>query len=164
MFAAPSPAHRAFSFVHASDLHLETPPYGLAEIPEHLRDNLLEAPYRAAERVFDLALSEKADFLVLSGDVLAASRTGPRGPSFLVKQFQRLRDRDIAVYWAAGQAEADGWPTHIDLPDNVHRFSASVREFTHRRGGLAVAHLVSVAAPASSSWDSSMLRSLVVSS
>src|SRR5437773_10297684 len=102
MSAAPMSARRAFSFVHASDLHLELPPHGLSEIPEHLRDSLLEAPYRAAERVFDLALSEKADFVVLSGEVLDASQTGPRGPCFLAKQFQRLRDREIAVYWVSG--------------------------------------------------------------
>src|SRR5262249_11384652 len=91
------------------------------------------------------ALSEKTDFLVLAGDVLAASLTGPRGPCFLVKQFQRLRERNIAVYWAPGQAEADAWPTHIELPDNVYHFSAGVREFTHRRGGMAVPQIVHVA-------------------
>src|SRR5207247_5013643 len=74
--SATSP-RRAFSFVHASDLHLELPPHGLSEIPEHLRDSLLEAPYRAADRVFALALSEKADFVVLAGEVLNASQTGP---------------------------------------------------------------------------------------
>src|SRR5437879_2179623 len=165
MSAAPSSARRAFSFVHASDLHLETPPHGLAEIPEHLRDNLLEAPYRAAERVFDLALSEKADFLLLSGDVLAARLTGPRGPCFLVKQFQRLQDRDISIYWAPGQSEAcDEWPTHVELPANVHRFSANVREFTHRRGDLAVARLLSCGSPGSSGIEGVMPRSVLGSS
>src|SRR5262245_1257885 len=164
MSATSLPARSAFSFVHASDLHLELPPHGLSEIPEHLRDSLLESPYRAAERVFDLALSQQADFLVLSGDVLAAdpgSRhapcavsgegagsgpaafTCPRGPCFLLKQFQRLRDRDITVYWLTGQADThDAWPAHLELPENVHRFTADVCEFTHRRGGLAVARLI----------------------
>jgi hypothetical protein len=143
MSLAPLSARTAFCFVHASDLHLELPPHGLAEIPEHLRDGLLEAPYRAAERVFDLALSEKAAFLVLSGDVLAAESTGPRGPSFLVKQFQRLRERDIAVYWAAGQIDAQhAWPADIELPENVRRFGPTGAEIVHRRGGLAIAQLV----------------------
>src|SRR2546423_13719231 len=104
MFAAPSSARRAFSFVHASDLHLEMPPHGLAEIPEHLRDNLLEAPYRAAERVFDLALSERADFLVLAGDALGGAFTRAPGAGVFTKAFQRRRARAGDVYWVAGPA------------------------------------------------------------
>ena len=67
----------AFRFLHASDLHLDRPPRGLAEVPDHLRSVLAEAPYRAAERVFDAAVKERVDFVVLSGDVidpLAAAR------------------------------------------------------------------------------------------
>ena len=39
--------------VHASDFHLELPLHGLAEIPDHLRELLIEAPYHAAEQVFE---------------------------------------------------------------------------------------------------------------
>ncbi len=183
MSAIPPAARNAFSFVHASDLHLELPPHGLSEIPEHLRDSLLECPYRAAERVFDLALSERADFLVLSGDVLAASSrhtpcavladgarsvpafTGPRGPCFLLKQFQRLRERDIAVYWLAGEADAaDIWPAHVELPDNVHRFTPETGAFTHRRGGLAIARLVGVARPDSPQSNNALPKALAATS
>jgi len=125
---------------------------------------------------------------VLSGDVLAADLTGPRGPCFLVKQFQRLRDRDIAVYWAAGQVAhaarvpanghasrvshdptgqvetPDAWPVHVELPDNVHRFTPDACEFTHRRGGMAVARLIGVAPPGSPQSNGSMSRSLAIAS
>jgi len=35
-------------FVHASDLHLERPPTGIAQVPEHLRELFIECAYWAA--------------------------------------------------------------------------------------------------------------------
>ncbi len=49
-----------FRFIHSSDFHLERPPRGLTEVPEHLRGAFVDAPYRAAERVFDAAIKERA--------------------------------------------------------------------------------------------------------
>ena len=44
--------------------------------------------------------------------------------TLLVKQFQRLAERKIPVYWAAGRVDLpDRWPSAIPLPDNVHVFS-----------------------------------------
>ena len=43
--------------LHASDLHLEQPIYGLAEVPDHVRELLIESPYHAAEQVFEAALA-----------------------------------------------------------------------------------------------------------
>lgn len=112
-----------FRFIHAADLHLERLAHGLTEIPDHLRDLLMEAPYLATERVVETVLREEADFLVLSGDMLVPSLTGPRGPLFLVEQFQRLQQRRIPVYWAGGAADPpDAWPAWLALPENVVYF------------------------------------------
>ena len=54
-------AQPTLRLVHASDFHLELPLYGLAEVPDHLRDLLIEAPYQAAEQVFETALAEDVD-------------------------------------------------------------------------------------------------------
>src|SRR5262245_59140802 len=116
-------SQRAFRFLHASDLHLERPPSGLALAPEHLRPTLLETPYLAAERVFDIALNEQVDFVVLSGDVVHLESAGPRALVFLAEQFQRLAERDIQVYWAGGNVDPpESWPAALHLPSNVHRF------------------------------------------
>jgi DNA repair exonuclease SbcCD nuclease subunit len=130
-------------FVHAGDLHLERPLSGVAEIPEHLREAFLEAPYLAAEQVFETALSEGADALLLSGDVVHLDRAGPRAIVFLCEQFKRLADHNIAVYWAGGQVDpADAWPAVAALPANVHRFPAGrVGNFEHVRDGKVVARI-----------------------
>jgi DNA repair exonuclease SbcCD nuclease subunit len=114
---------RPFRFVHAGDFHLEQPLAGVAEVPDHLRDLFLDAPYAAAKNVFDAALAEDADFVVLSGDLLHPSHTGPRGPLFLIEQFQRLAERGIDVYWAGGTVDPpEAWPAELALPQNVHVF------------------------------------------
>ena len=69
---------RPFRFVHASDFHLEQPLMGVAEVPDHLRDLFLDAPYTAAGKLFEAVLAEDADFVVLSGDMLHP-RTPARG-------------------------------------------------------------------------------------
>lgn len=109
--------------VHASDLHLERPLYGLADVPDHLRDLLIEAPYQAAEQVFETALAEDADAVLLAGDVLDVDRAGPPGIVLLLDQFSRLADRGIPVYWAGGTVDVpDNWPRSVSLPPNVHVF------------------------------------------
>jgi len=133
-------------FVHAGDFHLESSPRGVVEVPEHLRDLFIEAPYWAAERVFETVLAEEARLLVLSGDVLDASQTGPRGPLFLCEQFARLAERGIPVYWAGGKLDPpDAWPASIPLPENVHRFApGEPEERLFEQDGLPVVRIAGV--------------------
>ena len=137
-------SHRPFRFVHASDFHLEMPPHGLAEVPEHLREPLIEAAYAAATRVFDAVLAEEAEFLVLSGDILHAPQTGPRGPLFLCEQFARLAQRQIPVYWAVGGVDPpEVWPAFIPVPDNVHLSARGrVAELIHQRDAAPLARVL----------------------
>jgi len=122
--AAPkNETRRPLRLVHASDLHLERPLGGVAEVPEHLRDLFLDAPFTAAAQVFETALSERADALLLAGDIVEFDLVGPRAVVFLQEQFQRLADHDIPVYWASGNVDpAESWPASVPLPANVHIF------------------------------------------
>src|SRR6476660_4781214 len=109
--------------VHASDFHLELPIYGLAEVPDHLRDLLIDAPYHAAEQVFETALAEDVDAVLLAGDVLNVDRAGPPAIMLLLEQFARLGDRGIPIYWAGCSVDVpDSWPRSVPLPENVHVF------------------------------------------
>jgi DNA repair exonuclease SbcCD nuclease subunit len=113
----------AFRFLHASDFHLERPPAGLAEIADHLREPLIEAPYRAARNVVEAALLHDADFVLLAGDIVWPRRSGPRGVLFLREQFTRLAERNIDVYWVGGRVDrVHEWPAEIAWPANVHIF------------------------------------------
>lgn len=137
-----------FRFLHASDFHLDRPPRGLAEVPEHLRQALVDAPYRAAERVFDVALREHADFVALSGDLVDPAMAGPRGLVFLGEQFARLTERGVGVYWALGRSDrlgawSDAWP----LAREVVRFAGNdVERVMHCRGDERIALIIGTSA------------------
>ena len=136
--------NRPFRFIHAGDFHLETPPHGVLEVPDHLRDVLLESAYTAATRVFDAALAEEAEFVILSGDIVNVQAAGLRAPVFLADQFGRLARRGIAVYWAGGEVDPpDAWPSAFALPENVHMFPRGrAGQSVHLREGTPLARLV----------------------
>ena len=133
-----------FRFVHASDFHLEQPLMGVSEVPDHLRELFLDAPYTAARQVFEAALAEDVALVVLSGDILRPLGTGPRGPLLLAEQFARLAARGIGVYWASGAVDPpEAWPTAVRLPQNVHVFSRGrVEEATVHRDAGPLARVV----------------------
>jgi len=119
-------SHPTLRFVHASDFHLERPLGGVSEVPAHLREIFLEAPFRAARQVFETVLSEGADALLLTGDLVEVHLGGPRAVLFLQEQFQRLADREVPIYWATGDCDpAEAWPACAPLPENVHLFPCS---------------------------------------
>jgi exonuclease SbcD len=146
-----------FRFLHASDLHLERVPGGLADVPDHLRASLIDAPYRAAERIFEAAFKHRVDFIVLSGDVIDPAAAGPRGVVFLNEQFARLREAGIVVYWAGSPLEHFGrWAELWPLPDGVHRFPTDhVESIVHYRAGEPLVQIQGMSCRADSrpDWD-----------
>lgn len=131
-------------FIHTADMRLDLPIIGLDEVPAHLRDLLVDAPYDAARRVFDAALKERVDFLILAGEIVNPQRCGPRGIAFLLEQFQRLADQDIVIYWAGGRHDqASLWPEAAKLPSNVQLFApGKLEELSHFRGDSVIATLI----------------------
>jgi hypothetical protein len=120
-------------FLHAADFQLDEPVTGLTEIPDHLRESLIDGTYQAARRVFDTAISEHVAFVCLCGDVIDLGHPTARSLAFLSEQFQRMESEGIAVYWSVLRGSAtNSWPTSIPLPDNIHRFAdVSVESLTH---------------------------------
>lgn len=131
-------------FIHASDFHLERAMHDLLDIPDHLKHGLVEAPWKAAEAVFEHAVVEQVDFVLLTGDLLNPIATGANGPAFLLDQFEQLAKHKIAVYWAGGQVDdPDRWPEAVSLPSNVHFFSKrQIEPVTFRRNGTPLALLL----------------------
>lgn len=136
-------------FIHSSDWHLERPLGGLADLPERLKTSLLDAPLLAAEKVVSAALAEQVHFVVLAGDIIDVELAGPRGIAFLLKQFARLAERQIPVYWAGGRVDRpERWPVALRLPDNVFRFSSRRPEdFVYEAGDGLRARVTGMSRP-----------------
>ena len=144
-------------FLHSSDWRLEVPIGGVVEVPSALRDPFLDAPYQAAERVVQAAIDEQVDFLLLSGNTLSIETACPYSFEFLLRQFQRLADQGINVYWLGGQLDdLDLWPAQLDLPKNVKTFPVgSLQELRHKRDGKQVATLVGQSWRRGATWRAS---------
>ncbi len=141
-------AHTNLRFIHTSDFHLERPLRGADDLPDALAQLAVEAPLRAAERVFEAAVREQVDFVLLAGDLLRPMAAGPRALVFLVEQFERLNERDVPVYWATGRADAaTRWTEVLHLPPNVHVFSGpQVRRAAFERDGRLRADILGAGA------------------
>ena len=127
-------------FIHAADMHLEQPLSGIGPVPDVLRGSLIEAPFLAAQRVFETARLERVDFVLLSGDILHPLSAGPAGLCFLVDQLQELAAVEIPVYWAGGRIDRfHQWPKAAALPEGVFRSaSRDVRAYPfYRKGEVA---------------------------
>lgn len=137
-------AQRPFRFLHAADFHLEEPLSGLAEVPDELRDLLIDAPRLAARQVFDTALAEEVDFVVLSGGLIDLPQASPQAVLFLAEQLGRLAEKRVPVYWAGGPTDPpEAWPAWLPLPDNVHRFPRGrIEHVIHSRETVPLARLI----------------------
>ncbi len=137
-------AKESFRFIHASDFHLERPLQDILDLPDNLKKTLVEAPWKAAEAIFEHAVIENVDFVVLAGDLLNPLTCGAPGIAFLLEQFEALAQRGIQVYWAGGMVDdPERWPEAVMLPKNVHVFSKlEVETFTFRRHQTALVTLL----------------------
>lgn len=124
-----SPERRAepFRFIHAGDFYLHQPLSGLSDLPASMKEALASAPYLAAERIFDAAISERVAFVLLSGNLVDLDFGGPRAIAFLLSQFERLAQRNIRVFWCGGKVDPlDRWPSVVELPSNVRLFPSTL--------------------------------------
>jgi hypothetical protein len=99
---------------------------------------------QAVKGVMETAIAQRAEMVLLSGDLIQPELAGPAALSLLIQQFERLAQRDIAVYWATGRVDSEGqWLSRISLPDNVHLFSAErVESLSHFRHEHSIATIL----------------------
>ncbi|OQX20012.1 MAG: hypothetical protein BWK76_02815 [Desulfobulbaceae bacterium A2] len=110
-----------FRFLHAADLHLDSPLQGLTSLeqaPEAIRD----ATRHALDRLIELAREEKVAFVLLAGDIYDGSWRDYSTGLFFIDRMARLGRENIRVVMISGNHDADSQITHaLRLPDNVHR-------------------------------------------
>ncbi|HQQ68694.1 MAG TPA: DNA repair exonuclease [Alicycliphilus sp.] len=112
-------------FIHAADIHLDSPLVGLSAYPDAPAEHLRTATRQALERLVDGAIEEQVDFMVIAGDLYDGDWKDYSTGLFFVRQMGRLRQAGIAVYLLYGNHDAESEVTlSLQLPDNVQVFSA----------------------------------------
>lgn len=126
-------------FVHAADLHLDSPMKGLWAYPGAPVDAMRGATRLALESLVDFCLAERVDLLVIAGDVFDGDWKDFRTGLYLVSQLARLREAQIPIVMIRGNHDAASVVTKsLRLPDGIHQLSHERAE-TVRFDDLGVA-------------------------
>lgn len=115
-----------FCFVHAADLHLDTPFKGVSATAPHVGAALCEASLEAFDALVSLCLERGASFLVLAGDIYDGAERGMRAQLRFRDGLKRLSDAGIRTFVVHGNHDPleEGWAAVGTWPELVHVFSS----------------------------------------
>ena len=128
------------TFLHAADIHLDSPLRGLEGYADAPVAQLRQATRRAFDNLIDLAIEEQVAFVLLSGDLYDGEWKDYNTGLFFIDRISRLRKENIRVFLASGNHDAASQISKaLRLPDNVHLFSTKQPEtVTIEKLGIAV--------------------------
>src|SRR5215210_4169191 len=113
-------------FVHAADLHLDSPMRGLAAYPGAPVEAMRGATRSALRSLVDLCLDENADLLLIAGDVVDGDWPDYHTGLHMVTELGRLREADIPVVMIRGNHDAASVVTKaLRWPEGVQPLSSS---------------------------------------
>ncbi len=128
-----------FTFLHAADIHLDSPLRGLDRYEGAPVNEIRGATRKALQNLVDLAIREHVAFVVLAGDLYDGDWRDFDTGLFFVHQMSRLREAEIPVFGVQGNHDAASKITRsLRLPPNVYFFPTATAE-TRRLEHLDVA-------------------------
>jgi DNA repair exonuclease SbcCD nuclease subunit len=121
-----------FKFLHAADIHLDSPLRGLDRYEGCPSDEIRGATRRALDNLVRLAIEEKVAFVLIAGDVYDGDWKDHNTGLWFVKRMAELRDAKIAVFLIRGNHDAKNRMTRdLRLPDNVVSLDVNRPETRH---------------------------------
>lgn len=135
-----------FCFVHAADLHLDTPYEGLALAAPAVAEALREASLDAFDDLVRLTLDRGAAFLVIAGDIYDGAERGIRAQLRFLSGLRRLSEAGVEVFVAHGNHDpVGGWPGVREWPSGVRVFGSHEAEtFVVEREGEVLAGVTGI--------------------
>ena len=115
-------------FVHAADLHLDSPFRGIrSEAPDYVAGTLHRATFDAYENIISLCLRERVDALLVAGDIYDGADRSLRAQLKFVDGLNRLDGAGIRSFVCHGNHDPlDGWEARLALPPGCARFGPEV--------------------------------------
>ena len=115
-----------FKFIHCADLHLGSRFSGVSQKDPKLGKRMTESIFSSFDRIIDLAILEKADLMVISGDVFDEENETPATRYRFARALEKVK---IQCYISLGNHDFKrSWEDSIPYPENVHIFSSSETE------------------------------------
>lgn len=122
----PRAPGEVFRFIHCADLHVDSPLEGLQKIDERTAPWIQTATRRALQRLVDMAIADRVNFVVISGDIFDGDWKSADTGFFVRRQLARLSDTGIPVYAIAGNHDAlSQLSRSFRWPDRAHRFGTA---------------------------------------
>lgn len=113
-----------FKFIHAADIHLDSPLWGLERYEGAPVEEIRGSTRRALENLVRLAIEEHVDFVLLVGDLYDGDWKDYNTALFLSKEVSKLHEVGIQVFIVTGNHDAASQITRsLRMPDNVKIFS-----------------------------------------
>ncbi|MEJ2725993.1 MAG: DNA repair exonuclease [Deltaproteobacteria bacterium] len=113
-----------FRFLHAADIHLDSPLRGLEVYQDAPVDQIRGAVRRAFDNLVDLAIREEAAFVLLAGDLFDGDWKDYNTGIYFINRMGLLREAGIRVFIVSGNHDAASQITRaLHYPDNVTLFS-----------------------------------------
>lgn len=129
-----------FRFLHAADVHLDSPLRGLAGQQGQAAERIRGATREALVRLVNRATAEEVAFLIIAGDLYDGDWKDYKTGLFFVEQMGRLNEAGIPVFLLYGNHDAESQITRrLGLPGNVRVFGSSrPQTFTLEESGVVL--------------------------
>lgn len=122
----------SFKFIHAADVHLDSPMAGLSRYAEAPFDDIVMSPRRAFSNLIDLAIKEEVDFLLIAGDLFDGDTKTWESAEFVNSEFIRLGEAGIRAFLIYGNHDAGSIvKKRLSLPDNCTTFPVDAADTVH---------------------------------
>jgi DNA repair exonuclease SbcCD nuclease subunit len=113
-----------FKFLHAADIHLDSPLRGLERYEGAPVEEIRSAARRAFDNLVNLAIEEEVSFVLLAGDLYDGDWKDYNTGLYFVQRMGRLHEAGIPVFLIKGNHDAASQITrHLRLPENVKKLS-----------------------------------------
>lgn len=129
-----------FKFLHAADLHLDSPMRGLSLYDGVPGDVVRTATRGALDNLVDRATAEGVAFVILAGDLYDGTWEAFATGLYFCKAMGRLERAGIEVFLVYGNHDAESHLTsQLPLPGNVRVFSKKkAQSFEHAATGVVL--------------------------
>jgi exonuclease SbcD len=139
---------KPFSFIHAADLHIDSPFQGVnAESPE-VAEQLQKSTYQAFEGLIKACISHEVDFLLVAGDVYDGADRSLGSQLRFHEGLKRLAEAGIQSFVIHGNHDPlNGRVSSLKWPSEVKVFDKSAETVTVEVDGEAVAAVSGISFP-----------------
>jgi DNA repair exonuclease SbcCD nuclease subunit len=129
-----------FRFIHAADIHLDSPLSGLSRYEGLPADEVRRATRGAFDNLVEAAIGQSVDFVIIAGDLFDGDWKDMGTGLYFARAMAQLAHAGIPVYLLKGNHDAESAVTRtLPLPETVRVFTTRKAEtFTLPDIGVAL--------------------------